>query len=243
MRAVGSPPSVIAMRTAIAGGHGKIARRLTRLLVARGDEVVSIVRNPAHVPDLTQDGARAVVLDLEASSADELAPVLDGCDAVVFAAGAGPGSGPERKDSMDRAGAALVADAAERAGVRRYVLVSSMGVDRAEEAGDDVFGVYLRAKAASEADLRARDLDWTVLRPGGLTDDPGTGRVRLEPSVPRGQVPRDDVAAVLLALLDEPSTIGLTLELAAGDDVVEAAVQAAGRGEPGDAGASAVHEG
>ncbi len=231
------------MRIAIAGGHGKIARRLTRLLAGRGDEVVSVVRNPAHIPDVEQDGAHAVVLDLEASTAEELAPVLDGCDAVVFAAGAGPGSGAERKDSMDRGGAALLADAAEQVGVRRYVLVSSMGVDRAEEAGDDVFGVYLRAKAASEADLRARDLDWTVLRPGGLTDDPGTGRVRLEPSVPRGQVPRDDVAAVLVALLDEASTIGLTLELVAGDDVVDAAVQAAGRGEPGDASASALGEG
>lgn len=231
------------MRIAIAGGHGKIARRLSRLLSARGDEVLAIIRNPAQTADVESDGARAVLLDLERGTADELAAVIDGCDGVVFAAGAGPGSGAERKDSMDRGGAALLAEAAEQVGARRYVLVSSMGAgDAPAEVGpdDDVFAVYLWAKAASEADLRARDLDWTVLRPGGLTDDPGTGRVRLEARVERGEVPRDDVAAVIVGLLDEASTIGLTLELTSGDDLVDAAVQAAGRGEPGDAGASAL---
>lgn len=230
------------MRIVIAGGHGQIAQRLTRLLLGRGDTVVSLVRNPAHVPDLAALGAQAAVVDLEHSSADEVATVLDGADAVVFAAGAGPGSGAARKDTMDRGGAALLADAAETARVRRYVLVSAMGTDRADEVADEVFATYLRAKGASEDDLRARDLDWTVLRPGGLTDDPGTGRVLLEPSVPDGRVPRDDVAAVIVALLDEPSSIGLTLELVSGDDVVDAAVQAAGRGEPGDGSAQAIEE-
>lgn len=228
------------MRIVIAGGHGKIALRLSRLLVERGDTAVGIVRNPAHVGDLEKIGAEAAVLDLESTSAGELAPVVEGADAVVFAAGAGPGSGAARKDSMDRGGAVLLADAAEKVGVRRYVLISAMGVDSPETAGEEVFAAYLRAKAAAEDDLRGRDLDWTVLRPGGLVDDPGTGRVMLEPRVPRGKVPRDDVAAVVVALLDEASTIGLTLELVGGGDVVDAAVQAAGRGEPGDASAEAV---
>lgn len=228
------------MPVVIAGGHGKIALRLTRLLAARGDEVVGIVRNPAHDADVAAAGGRAAVVDLERTSPDEVAAVLDGADAVVFAAGAGPGSGAARKDTVDRAAAVLLADAAEQARVTRYVLVSSMGVDEPDRADDDVFRAYLRAKKAAEDDLRRRDLDWTVLRPGALTDDPGTGRVRLESSVPRGRVPRDDVAATIVALLDEPSTAGLTLELVAGDDVVDAAVQAAGRGEPGDASAGAV---
>lgn len=228
------------MRVVIAGGHGKIALRLTRLLAARGDEAVGIVRNPAHDADVAAAGGRAAVVDLERTSPDEVAAVLDGADAVVFAAGAGPGSGAARKDTVDRAAAVLLADAAEQARVTRYVLVSSMGVDEPDRADDDVFRAYLRAKKAAEDDLRRRDLDWTVLRPGALTDDPGTGRVRLETSVPRGRVPRDDVAATIVALLDEPSTAGLTLELVAGDDVVDAAVQAAGRGEPGDASAGAV---
>lgn len=230
------------MRIVIAGGHGKIAQRLTRLLVARGDTVVGLVRNPAHIEDLRSIGATPAVVDLERSAVDEVAEVVDGADAVVFAAGAGPGSGSARKDSMDRGGAALLADAAERAGVRRYVLVSSMGVLEPEAAEDEVFVTYLRAKAASEEDLRSRDLDWTVLRPGALTDDPGTGHVLLEPRVPMGSVTRDDVAAVIAGLLDEPSTIGLTLELVAGGDLVDAAVQAAGRGEPGDASTDAIDE-
>lgn len=228
------------MRIAIAGGHGKVARRLTRRLAARGDDVVALVRNPDHVSDVEDDGAAVAVVDLEHADIDTVARNLAGCVAVVFAAGAGPGSGAARKDTMDRAGAVLLADAAVVAGARRYVLVSSMGVERPDDAADDVFRAYLRAKAAAEDAVRGRDLDWTVLRPGGLTDDPGTGRVRLERSVEPGRVPRDDVAAVVVALLDEAATIGLTLELVAGDDVVDAAVQAAGRSEPGDGGAEAV---
>ena len=203
------------MRIVIAGGHGRIARLLSRRLADRGDTVAGLVRNPGHAADATAAGAAPVVADLEATDAGTLAGHLAGADAVVFAAGAGPGSGVARKDTVDRAAAALLADAAERAGVRRYLLVSSMGAED-PPAGDDVFSVYLRAKAAAERDLRDRDLDWTVLRPGGLTDDPATGRVTLARHVPPGPVPRDDVAAVLVALLDAPATVGATYELVGG---------------------------
>jgi uncharacterized protein YbjT (DUF2867 family) len=149
----------------------------------------------------------------------------------VFAAGAGPGSGAARKDTVDRGAAVLLADAAQLAGARRYLLVSSMGAGAEPPAGtDDVFAAYLRAKTAAEDELRGRDLDWTILRPGGLTDDAGTGRVRLEPQVPRGQVPRDDVAAVLAALLAEPATAGRVLELVSGDVPVPDAVRTAAAG-------------
>ncbi|MBX9243941.1 SDR family oxidoreductase [Actinotalea ferrariae] len=228
------------MRIVIAGGHGKIALLLTRRLAGRGDDVVGLVRNPDHVADVEAAGGSGLVLDLEHSSVHELAPALDGADAVVFAAGAGPGSGAARKDTVDRGAAVLLAEAAEQAGVPRYLLVSSMGAGEPEQAGDEVFGAYLRAKAASEADLRSRRLDWTILRPGGLTDDDATGRVHLAPSVPRGQVSRDDVAAVLVALLDEAASAGLTLEVVGGDDLVDAAVQAVSRGEPGDGSAHAL---
>lgn len=235
------------MRTVIAGGHGQIALRLTRLLADRGDEAVGLIRNPAHAADVEQAGGQAAVIDLEHSAAGELASLLDGADAVVFAAGAGPGSSAERKDTVDRGGAALLADAAEQAGVPRYVLVSSVGADRADEVPEDeAMGPYLRAKAASEADLRGRGLDWTILRPGRLTDDEGTGRVRLEPSLgeaaTEGSVTRDDVARTIVGLLDEASTAGLTLELVNGEDLVDAAVQAAGRGEPGDGSVDALEE-
>jgi uncharacterized protein YbjT (DUF2867 family) len=211
------------VRIVIAGGHGQIALRLERLLAARGDTPVGLIRNPDHAADLTSAGAEPVVTDLEQVSAASLADRLAGADAVVFAAGAGPGSGNARKDTVDRGASALLADAAQAAGVRRFVQVSSMGADR-EDLGTDTFSVYLRAKAAAEADLRTRELDWTILRPGSLTNDPGTGRVRLAPKTGRGSVPRDDVAAVLLALLDAPTTAGMTVELIGGDSLVGDAV-------------------
>ena len=214
------------MRIVIAGGHGKIALLLERLLAERGDQAVGLIRNPAHLADVNQAGAEAVVRDLEAASAGDVAVLLSGADAVVFAAGAGPGSGVPRKDSVDRAAAVLMADAAEQAGVRRFVQVSAMGADQPPQPGsDEVWAAYITAKAAAEADLRARDLDWTILRPGGLTDAPATGRIRLAPPpVPRGTVPRADVAAVIAALLDEPGTRHQTLELVGGDSPVAAAV-------------------
>jgi uncharacterized protein YbjT (DUF2867 family) len=221
------------MRVVIAGGHGKIALRLAKLLSARGDQPVGLIRNPAHEPDLRAAGAAALVCDLEHAGLQEVAVCVEGADAAVFAAGAGPGSGVARKDTMDRAGAVLFAEAAERARVRRFLLVSAMGLDRADQPDmDPVFAAYLRAKVASEADLRARDLDWTILRPGRLTDDPAAGRVRLgPPPIGRGAVSRQDVAAVLVALLDEPATAGLTLELVGGDTPIREAIAAARRGD------------
>ena len=213
------------MRVVIAGGHGKIALLLEQLLAQRGDQAVGLIRNPAQADEVSATGAVVAVCDLESAPAEEVAALLDGADAAVFAAGAGPGSGLSRKDSVDRGASVLLAEAAGRAGVRRFVQVSSMGAGQPPAPGtDEVFAAYLNAKTAAEDDLRARDLDWTILRPGGLTDDPGTGRVRLEPSVPRGQVPRADVAAVIVALLDDPGTAGAILELVTGDTPIAEAV-------------------
>lgn len=217
------------MRIVIAGGHGKIAQRLERLLAGRGDQVSGLVRRPAQAGALLAAGAEPVVADLESTDAVEIARHLDGADAAVFAAGAGPGSGAARKDTVDRAAAGIFADAAELAGVRRFLMVSAMRVDEEPPPGTDpVFAAYLRAKGAADADLRARaGLDWTILRPGRLTDDPGTGRVRLAPSTGRAEVTRDDVAAVLVALLDEPRTAGRTWELVGGSTPIPEAVAAA----------------
>jgi uncharacterized protein YbjT (DUF2867 family) len=215
------------MRVVIAGGHGKIALLLERLLAGRGDQGVGLIRNPAHAADVEQAGAEAVVRDLEAASADDVAVLLSGADAVVFAAGAGAGSGAPRKDSVDRAASVLMADAAERAGVRRFVQISSMGAGQPPRPGsDEVWAAYITAKTAAEDDLRSRDLDWTIVRPGGLTDAPATGQIRLAaPPVPRGTVPRADVAAVIAALLDDPGTRHQTLELTSGDSSIAAAVR------------------
>ncbi|MEU7280457.1 SDR family oxidoreductase [Streptomyces sp. NPDC045431] len=214
------------MRIVIAGGHGRIALRLERLLSAGGHEAAGIIRDPEQADAVREAGAEPVVLDLESAAVDEVAEVLRGADAAVFAAGAGPGSGAARKDTVDRGAAQLFADAAERAGVRRFVLVSSMGAD-ARRQGDEVFDAYLRAKGAADDDLRSRSgLDWTILKPGMLTNDAGTGLVRLEASTGRGPVPRDDVAAVLAELVETPATAGLTLELVGGSVPVAVAVKA-----------------
>ncbi|MFD8421498.1 NAD(P)H-binding protein [Streptomyces sp. NPDC059466] len=213
------------MRIVIAGGHGQIALRLERLLAARGDEVAGIIRRAEQGDDLRAAGAEPVLCDLESASVDEVAAHLQGADAAVFAAGAGPGSGTARKDTVDRAAAVLFADAAERAGVRRHVVVSAMRADPSHQ-GDDVFDAYLRAKGEADEYVRGRTaLDWTILRPGGLIDDAGTGLVRLEASTGRGTVPRDDVAAVLAELVDTSATAGLTLELISGSTPVSVAVK------------------
>ena len=211
------------MRVVIAGGHGQIALLLERMLAERGDAAVGVVRNADHVADVEEAGAEAVLLDLEKTDVKSLADVLSGADAVVFAAGGGPASGAARKETVDKGAAVLLADAAERAGVRRYVMVSSMGTENADPVSDDLFQVYLRAKKAADDDLRARDLDWTVVRPGRLTDDPRGGRVQVG-TLARGSIPRADVAAVLAAVLTTESTIGTTFDLLEGNQTIDAAL-------------------
>jgi uncharacterized protein YbjT (DUF2867 family) len=213
------------MRIAIAGGHGKIALRLAKIVSERGDEVVALIRNPDHADDVRQAGAEPAVVDLEHASDDDVAEAIAGSDAVVFAAGAGPGSGPARKETMDYGGAVRPIAAAKQAGISRYVIVSSMGADP-DAPGDDTFSVYLRAKGRADDAVRSSGLDATVVRPGGLTNDPGTGRVSLGENLRSGQVPRDDVAAVLTAVLDSPNTIGKTVDLVSGDRPIAEAVAA-----------------
>ncbi|RDG39491.1 SDR family oxidoreductase [Streptomyces corynorhini] len=218
------------MRIVIAGGHGQIALRLERRLAARGHGVAGIIRDPGQADELRASGAEPVVLDLESASVEQVAEALEGTDAAVFAAGAGGGSGVARKETVDRGAAVLFADAAERAGVRRFVVVSSMGADPDHE-GDEVFDAYQRAKGAADAYVRSRTaLDWTILRPGRLTDDAGTGLVALAESTGYGAVPRDDVAAVLVELLETPETAGLTLELIGGTVPAEEATKALAEG-------------
>jgi uncharacterized protein YbjT (DUF2867 family) len=202
-------------------------------LTQRGDTVVGLIRNPAHAADLEAAGAEPAVIDLEHATVAEVAGHVRGADAVVFAAGAGPGSGAARKDTVDRAAAVLLADAAIEAGVRRYVMISAMGADRRvddQPSSDPVFEAYLQAKAAADEDVLARtELQTTVVRPGHLTDDDGTGRVFIASSTGRGDVPRQDVAAVLVAVLDATELSGKTFELISGETPIADAVAAVGR--------------
>jgi uncharacterized protein YbjT (DUF2867 family) len=212
------------MHVIVAGGHGQIALRLEKLLSEADHQVTGLVRNPDHTADLEEAGASAVVCDLEDTTVEQLAGHLDGADAAVFAAGAGPGSGADRKHTMDFKGSVLLADAAREAAVPRVVQVSSIGAE-APPDDNEVFSAYLRAKADAEDDLRSRDLDWTIVRPGRLTDDAGTGHVRLAPPpVPRGDVTRDDVAAVLAELITSGQGSRRTLVLVEGDTPIRKAV-------------------
>jgi uncharacterized protein YbjT (DUF2867 family) len=214
------------MRVVIAGGHGKIALILERLLAQRGDSVAGFIRNPAQAAELEAVGAEPLIVDLEQASVDEVAKHLDGADAVVFAAGAGPGSGAARKETVDRDAAILLADAAEAAKVTRYVMVSSTGADAdVPDTRDPVFTAYLRAKGMADDNVRARTaLQSTIVRPGHLTNDPGTGRVQIADQTLSGSVPRQDVAAVLLAVLDSPGTVGQTFQLISGNTPIAEAV-------------------
>jgi len=199
---------------AIAGGHGKIALILGRLLAERGDTARGLIRNPDQADDLRAAGIEPVVCDLEADG--DVAAAVRGADAVVFAAGAGPGSGDARKKTVDLGGAVKLIEAAKAEGISRYLIVSSMGAEKAPADGAEGFGAYLRAKFEADEAVRASGLDYTVVRPGGLIDDPGTGLVTIAEDTGRGQIPRADVAAVLLACLDTPSTIGQSFDVISG---------------------------
>jgi uncharacterized protein YbjT (DUF2867 family) len=208
----------------IAGGHGQIALRLARLLSARGDTVRSLIRNPSHEAGVRATGAQAVLADME--RLDDIAEFVDGADAVVFAAGAGPGSGPERKRTVDLGAAVKLVDAARRTGARRYLMISSMGA--ADPAsGTDAMRPYLEAKAQADAALVASDLDWTIVRPGRLTEEPGTGLIDAAESLGRfGSITRDDVAAVLVGCLDTPHTVRATFEVLEGQTPIAEALAA-----------------
>jgi uncharacterized protein YbjT (DUF2867 family) len=206
------------MDVVVAGGHGKVGIRLLGLLANSGHRARGLIRNPDHADDLTAAGAEAVVCDMEAL--DDLSECCAGADAVVFAAGAGPGSGPERKRTVDYGAAVKLMEA----GVSRYVMVSAISAGRPEE-WSDAMRPYYEAKAAADERLAGSGLDYTIVRPGGLTDDPGTGRVRVGTDLERGDIPRDDVAAVVLAVLETPGTVGKTFELVSGDTPVDEAVR------------------
>jgi uncharacterized protein YbjT (DUF2867 family) len=206
------------MDVVVAGGHGQVGIRLLRLLADGGHRARGLIRNPDHADDLTAVGAEPVVCDMEAL--DDLSECCAGADAVVFAAGAGPGSGPERKRSVDYGAAVKLMEA----GVSRYVMVSAIGAGRPDDWSEEM-RPYYEAKAGADERLMESGLDYTIVRPGGLTDDPGTGRVRVGTNLDYGNIPRDDVAAVLLAVLETPGTVGKTFELVSGDTPVDEALR------------------
>jgi uncharacterized protein YbjT (DUF2867 family) len=213
-------------RIIVIGGHGEVALRLARILSERGDRVTSVFRNPDHTADVAGTGAHPVVVDIEQLDTDALTVLLAGHDAVVFSAGAGGGN-PSRTYAVDRDAAIRVIDAAGRAGVKRFVMISYFGAGPDHGVPqDDPFFPYAEAKAAADAHLRASGLDWTVLGPGRLTGEPGTGRIAVGPAARDRQVSRDDVAMVVAAALADDSTIGRTIDFNNGDVPIAEALAA-----------------
>ncbi|MCC9193974.1 SDR family oxidoreductase [Arthrobacter sp. zg-Y916] len=219
------------MRIVIAGAHGQIARETGRLLGAAGNDVARLIRDPDQSGDLERDLVAPVVLDLENSTLEDLTLVLSGADVAVFAAGAGPGSSIERKDAVDRAGAVLLAEAAEQAGVQRLIQISSAGTETVREGRpegtSDAMYAYLTAKLAAEEDLRSREsLDWTIVKPGTLTNGDPVGLVELGRDVAPNTIPRQDVAAVLAELVTSGRGGGQVLGLVTGTETIPEAVAA-----------------
>jgi uncharacterized protein YbjT (DUF2867 family) len=211
------------MQVAIAGAHGQVGIRLGRLLANRGDAVVGLIRNPDHAEDVRAAGMRPEVCDLETAAVDQVTAAVGRSDGVVFTAGAGPGSSAARKLTMDRDGAIKLLEATS-VDSSHYVMLSGIGVeDPADD--DDVFSVYLRAKAAADAAVSASDRPWTIVRPGRLTDDPATSRVRIASTPFSGEIPRADLAALLAGVLYDSRASHRILYVNGGDDPIDQALE------------------
>lgn len=211
------------MDITIVGGHGSIAMMMHPMLKERGHRVRGIIRKAGQTGDLQEAGAEPIICDIEET--DDISEAVGDVDAVVFAAGAGPGSGAARKWTVDRDGAIKLIKAAKKNEIDRYVMISAMGVNNPR--GNDVFKAYLKAKAEADEALRKSGLAYTILKPGRLTDEPGTGKVNLAPDLSKGEVPREDVAAVLVELLETPGTAGHQLDLITGNSPIKEAVKKA----------------
>ena len=219
------------MDITIAGGHGTIARHLTRLLAGDGHHVTSLVRKEQQFGDIEEVGGRPVLVDLENTTSHQLAEAIGDADAVVFAAGSGPGSGAARKESVDHQGAVALVEAAKQRNVAHYVMVSSMGAD-AEHEGDEVFDAYLRAKGRADAALRSSALGYSIVRPTTLTDDDPVGTVTLSPDAAGDAIARADVAAVIKSLLVDAPPLMATVQLTAGSMPIVDAVRSVGASVP-----------
>lgn len=208
------------MKITVVGAHGSIAMLLHPKLIENGHSVRGIIRKEEQAGDLKELGVEPVVADIE--KLDDISNAVGDADAVLFAAGAGPGSGAARKWTVDRDGAIKLIDACINNGIDRYVIISAMGLD--EPRGSEVFKVYQKAKAEADEALKKSGLDYTIIKPGRLTDEPGTDKVSVGMNLERGEIPREDVATVLAEVFETPETIGLQFDLVSGEKSIQKAI-------------------
>ena len=209
----------------IVGGHGRIGLLTASALDKQGHVVRSLIRSTDQGAEIEATGAVPYLLDIEGSDAGDFADAFDSSDAVVFTAGGGADGNAERKRTVDLEGSLKSIEAAQRSGIRRFVQISAMGVDEPlPDDTDPVWRAYVEAKRDADAALRASDLDWTIIRPGRLTDGPATDAVRMGTSLPSGEIARADVAAVIVAVLEDDSTIGHQFDLTSGEASISDAI-------------------
>ncbi len=208
------------MKITVVGAHGSIAMLLHPMLIEAGHSVRGIIRKEEQAEDLRELGVEPVVADVEKQ--EDISKAVGNADAVLFAAGAGPGSGAARKWTVDRDGAIKLMEACHKNGINRYVIISAMGLDTPR--GSEVFQVYQKAKAEADEALRHSGLDYTIVKPGRLTDEQGTGKVSVGNELKRGEIPREDVAAVLANVFDMPETIDKEFDLLSGDQSISKAL-------------------
>ncbi|MCG2587152.1 SDR family oxidoreductase [Rhodohalobacter sulfatireducens] len=208
------------MKITIVGAHGQIAMLLHPILIERGHNVRGIIRKDEQADHLRDFGVEPVIADIE--KLDDISGAVGNVDAVLFAAGAGPGSGAVRKWTVDRDGAIKLMEACHKNGIDRYVIISAMGLDKPR--GSEVFRVYQKAKAEADEALRHSGLDYTIVKPGRLTDEPGNGKVSIGKNLERGEIPREDVAEVLAEVFDNPQTIEMEFDLVSGDQSISEAI-------------------
>ncbi len=215
------------MRIAIVGGHGQIALKATELLISAGHEVTSVIRRPEQVTEIEGLSAQAQICDIGTADAAELAAAIAGADALVFAAGAGPGSTIEAKRSIDLGGSLKAIDACLEIGIRRFVQISFIGVTNpVPEGTDPVFAAYWDGKREADEALISSGLDYTIVKPGGLTDVPATGTGEVGADSPRGATTsRGNVAEFIRLVLEEPRTVGMSLDIRDGDTPLKDALE------------------
>lgn len=207
------------MKITIVGAHGSVAQLLHPKLIEKGHSVRGIIRKEEQAKTLKDMGVEPVIADIERET--DISDAVGHVDAVVFAAGAGPGSGKERKYTVDRDGAIKLMRACQANGINRYIMISAMGLDTPR--GNEVFQVYQKAKAEADEALINSGLNYTIIKPGRLTDDEGTGQIKVG-DLEGGEIPRDDVASVISVSLENESTHRKSFDLISGDQPIEDAL-------------------